>query len=257
MVRGEEFAGGVGWWRAADSPPEWLPPKRAVPGSGTAEGPPRSPQARARVLSELGAIVERLERAVVPSAPVASPFTPEPERQAVAQPAAEVQLALREFSQRQEDALSRLDQVAERLLAAVDRLEQRLSELPSPLEWEYSLREQEIAAEGEAGVAEERRFQPGRQAVTIILAPVLDFQGLMEMHRALSRLPAAEGASVLRFRNGEASFALLLRAGMSASQIVETLRTSTGQRLLIEESKPDAQRLRLRLAAEGRRDFRL
>lgn len=257
MVRGEEFAEGVGWWRAADSPQEWLPPKRAVPGSGTAEGPPRSPQARARVLSELGVIVERLERAVARPAPVASPFAPEPERGVIAQPSTEVQFALREFSQRQENALTRLDRVAERLLAAVDRLEERLSEMPSPLEWDYSLRELEPAPRGEAGVAEERRFQPSRQAVTIVLAPVLDFQGLMAMHRALSHLPAAEGASVLRFRNGEASFAVLLRAGVSASQIVETLRESTGQRLLIEESKPDAQRLRLRLAEQGRRDFSL
>ncbi len=253
MVRGEETVGGHGQptdsGQGDETLAKWAPPKRPVTAEGPTHRAPASRQARAKVLAELGTIVERLEQAVASRPPI------EPGRKEATPREADLSLALREFTQQQEDALERLNAVAERLALAVGRLEAWLSELPSPLEQGYALHPGEPVRRGAAAAFEERRFLPGEGAVSIILAPVLDFQGLMELYRALSGLPAAEGASVVRFKNGEASFEVLLRAGVSASQIAQTLRESTGERLLIEESRPEAHRLRLRL--EHQRTHRL
>ena len=80
----------------------------------------------------------------------------------------------------------------------------------------------------------------------VVLAAVPGFQGLMDIQRALSGLPQTEGASVVAYKNGEASLEVVLNAPVAARQIVDDIRESTGEQLLIEESRPEAGKLRLR-----------
>lgn len=104
--------------------------------------------------------------------------------------------------------------------------------------------EQEQAPEPEPVAPEERRFHPAHQRVGIVLAAVPGFHPLMDAERALSDLPAAEGASVARYKNGEASVELTLRAPLSTGEILDALRASTGHQVLIEEARPEALRVR-------------
>ncbi len=263
MGRGNEHAsdGGARGNNARENklPSDWTPPKKPVP-----IGKPKSAlsQVRAKALAEMGAMIERLEQAVRQQQPVdrakqhvtSEPTVPEQMLEQAVEQAPPVERAersvagtpqdpgpvLERLCQRLEDAVVHLDSILDRLALLAHRLEEQPEQsvaLPEP-----------APALAAATTLEEQAFLPGEEAVTIVLAPVYDFQDLMEMHRALSRLPAAEGASVIRYRNGEASFELLLRAGVSASQIVGVLGESTGRRPLIEESKPDAARLRLHFA---------
>ena len=166
---------------------------------------------------------------------------------------------LRELARRLEDAVDHLGLEAQRLSDETSRLAQiagqleaRLSDLAGaglPLS---APREGASTPSAEPIAPREPQFRPGESAVGVVLAAVPGFQGLMEVQRALSSLAATERASVVAYKNGEASLEVLLRAPVSAQQIVEQLRTATGYRLLIEESRPEAQRLRLRfLEGEG------
>ncbi len=99
--------------------------------------------------------------------------------------------------------------------------------------------------------AAEPAFAPGGEGLTVVISSVPGFQGLMEAQRALMRLPAIEGASVERYFDGEARIVLTLREPITASLIVETLSQSAEQPVQIEESRPDALRLRVRFEGAG------
>ncbi len=180
--------------------------------------------------------------------------------------------SLGDVLQRFEEALDHLGGEAHRLsneasaLAGVaDRLQARLGDLGRSMggqrepfrEASYGIREEPQYARQEQPryvPPAEPQFEPGDQGVTITLAAVPGFQGLMDAIRALNGLPATESASVVAFKNDEASIRVTLRQPVSARQIVEGLQASTGQQALIEESRPDAQRLRLRFVErESRR----
>lgn len=155
------------------------------------------------------------------------------------------------FFERLDSAIERLDVQAARLsdgasdLALVaGRVEAVLSELTRMLGRVTRLKETQ--AEPEPPVPAEPQFQPGDEAIGVVLAAVPGFQGLMDAQRALSNLPEAEGASVVAYKNGEASLEMVLREPVTASRVVEALSESTSQPLLIEESRPEALRLRLR-----------
>ncbi len=68
----------------------------------------------------------------------------------------------------------------------------------------------------------------------------------MDTQRALTGLPETDNASVVAFKNGEASLEVTLNAPVSARQIVDGVRDATGEQLVIEESRPEDSRLRLR-----------
>lgn len=97
----------------------------------------------------------------------------------------------------------------------------------------------------------EPQFQPGDSPLGVVLAAVSGFQGLMDAQRALSALPQTEAASVTAFKNGEASLEVVLRSPVTAREIVAGVRDSTGEQLLIEESRPEAGKLRLRFVEHG------
>ncbi len=92
----------------------------------------------------------------------------------------------------------------------------------------------------------EPQFDPANGPLSVALAGVPGFQGLMDAQRALTGLPETEGASVVAFKNGEASLEVVLLAPVTARQIVDGVRDVTGEQLVIEESRPEAARLRLR-----------
>ena len=128
------------------------------------------------------------------------------------------------------DEASRLTLIAERLEVRVDRPAE-----PEP-DWPHR----------PAPPAPEPQFQPQDEPLRIVLAAVPGFQGLMDTQRALAGLEEVDGASVVAYRNGEATLEVALLDAISASDIVNVLTGAIGHELLIEESQPDDLRLRLR-----------
>jgi len=72
------------------------------------------------------------------------------------------------------------------------------------------------------------------------------FQGLMEVQRALVRLPQVQSAAVRRYQDDEAAIQLVLSQPMTASAIAEGVSAATGRQLIVDDARPEALRLRLR-----------
>jgi hypothetical protein len=151
-----------------------------------------------------------------------------------------------DLAQRLEAALEQLasqatllSHQASRFTDVAGRLEGRLAELVEVIDRLES-------APSAPAAATEPQFAADGRAVRIVLAAVPGFQGLMEAQRALNGLRAAQAASVVAYKNGEAALEVTLREPVTAREIVERLRASTGHQLLIEEARPEALRLRLR-----------
>jgi hypothetical protein len=73
----------------------------------------------------------------------------------------------------------------------------------------------------------------------------------MEVQRALTHMPAVEGASVERYLDGEARIILLLREPLTAGRIADGMSEYVGEPLVIEEARPEALRLHLRFSANA------
>jgi hypothetical protein len=155
----------------------------------------------------------------------------------------------------------RLSEQVQALTEAIQRLERRLDDLPrlvvpgGPPEMPPPEAPSE-AALPEAPVAEappeekeepaEPQFAAGGEGIQLLVSAVPGFQGLMEVQRALTHMPAVEGASVERYLDGEARISLLLREPLTARRIADGLAEYIGERLTIEEARPEALRLHLR-----------
>jgi hypothetical protein len=168
--------------------------------------------------------------------------------------------SLGEVLHRFEDALDhlgiearRLSNEASSLALVADRLQVRLGDLGRALGHDNTYRDREPAQEAIRSAPEEPQFRPSDQGVTIVLAGVPGFQGLMDVQRALNGLSFVENASVVGFKNDEATLRVVLRQPASARQIVEGLQAAIGQQVLIEEARPEAQRLRLRFVEKESR----
>ncbi len=176
---------------------------------------------------------------------------------------ADLKRSLGEVLHRFEDALDhlgiearRLSNEASALALVADRLQVRLIDLGRALGHDNAYRDRDIGyvQETRPPAPEEPQYRPSDQGVTIILAAVPGFQGLMDVQRALKGLSLVENASVVGFKNDEATLRVVLRQPASARQIVEGLQASIGAQVLIEEARPEAQRLRLRFVErESRR----
>ena len=158
-------------------------------------------------------------------------------------------------AQRLSDGASDLAQVAgqmENRLADVARALREGVTAPrkveAPVEAPEHVPEPEPETEAEPA---EPQFQPGEKPLGVVLAAVSGFQGLMDAQRALSALEQTEAASVTAFKNGEASLEVVLRSPVTAREIIAGVRDSTGEQLLIEESRPEAGKLRLRFVENG------
>jgi hypothetical protein len=148
----------------------------------------------------------------------------------------------------------RLSNESSALALMADKLQMRLDDLQRVLNGEFVERARAPSAAAEPAAPGEPQFRPSDKGVSVVLASVPGFQGLMDVQRALSGLPEADAASVASYRNGEATLQLVLRQPVGARQIIDALAQATDEELLIEESRPEAQRLRLRFVEkEGRR----
>jgi hypothetical protein len=92
----------------------------------------------------------------------------------------------------------------------------------------------------------EPSFAPGGEGIDVTIAAVPGFQGLMELQRALVHLPQVQSAAVRRYQDDEAAIQLVLTQPMTPSAIAEGVTAGTGKRIFVDESRPDALRLRLR-----------
>ncbi|MGA2285667.1 MAG: hypothetical protein ABSG55_05315 [Dehalococcoidia bacterium] len=155
----------------------------------------------------------------------------------------------RELDRLEQDRRLLTEQVAS-LTTALERLERRLDDLshfvlasrPSAT---ITVEEERAPEEGEPP------FVPGDQGLILVISSVPGFQGLMEVQRALSRVPAIEGASVERYFDGEARIVLMLREPITAERLLEALTQATGQQLQLEESRPESMQMRVRFRSAG------
>jgi hypothetical protein len=148
------------------------------------------------------------------------------------------------------DTLERFGEALTRIATFTERLGERMNELTAAV---AQLAESRSAAGAsvptkltEAGSS----FPSGGEGIDVTIAAVPGFQGLMDLQRALVRLPSVQGAAVRRYQDDEAALQLVLAQPMTASSIVEAVANATGLRLVVDEARPDALRLRLRFLAE-------
>ncbi len=92
----------------------------------------------------------------------------------------------------------------------------------------------------------EPTFAAGGEGIDVTIAAVPGFQGLMEIQRALVRLPQVQSAAVRRYQDDEAAIQLVLSQPMTAAAIAEGVTNGTGKSILVDEARPDTLRLRLR-----------
>jgi hypothetical protein len=160
---------------------------------------------------------------------------------------------LKDYFERAQDRMDEerryLSEQVSLLSRSDERLERRLEELAASLaKLQSGVQPPETAAAEMTPPPEEREpeFTPGEAPLTLVVSSVPGFQGLMEAQRALMRLSSIEGASVERYFDGEARIVLTLKEPVTAGQLVETLSQATGQQAEVEESRPEALRLRVR-----------
>jgi hypothetical protein len=153
----------------------------------------------------------------------------------------------RALDRMEQDRRDLTEQIAT-LARSLERLERRLDDLSRTVQQSrrapvtVAIEEEALQEEAET----EPAFAPGGEGLTLVISAVPGFQGLMEVQRALTRVSAIEGASVERYFDGEARIVLTLREPITAARLLETLTQATGQQLQLEESRPEAMRMRVR-----------
>ena len=148
------------------------------------------------------------------------------------------------------ETLERFGEALGRIAEFTERLAQRMNELTDAVTRLNDPREAAATAPTPQLPDLEPTFPPGGEGVDVTIAAVPGFQGLMDVQRALVRLPHVQGAAVRRYQDDEAAIQLVLSQPMTASTVVEGVTAATGLRLVIDESRPDALRLRLRFLAD-------
>jgi hypothetical protein len=147
------------------------------------------------------------------------------------------------------DTLERFSSVLTRLVEHTEQLAERMTELTEAVGAIAETRMQEPAppAMPPAPTPElEPSFAPGGEGIDVTISAVPGFQGLMELQRALVRLPQVQSAAVRRYQDDEAAIQLVLSQPMTASGIAGGVTTGTGHRIFVDEARPEALRLRLR-----------
>ena len=95
----------------------------------------------------------------------------------------------------------------------------------------------------------EPSFAPVGEVIDVTIAAVPGFQGLMDLQRALVRLPQVQSAAVRRYQDDEAAIQLILAQPMTPGAIIEGVSAATGRQITIDEARPETLRLRLRFLA--------
>jgi hypothetical protein len=96
----------------------------------------------------------------------------------------------------------------------------------------------------------EPSFPSGGEGIDVTIAAVPGFQGLMDLQRALVRMPNVQSAAVRRYQDDEAAIQLVLAQPMTAGAIVHAVIEATGSQIVIDEVRIDVLRLRLRFLGE-------
>lgn len=150
------------------------------------------------------------------------------------------------------EALASISAVLTRLVEHTEQLAERMAELTRAV---TSLAQAQAApvmaapqkTNGGAPAREgERSFSSGGEGVDVTISAVPGFQGLMELQRALVRLPQVQSAAVRKYQDDEAAIQLVLTQPMTGTAIADGVSNGTGSRIVVEEARPERLRLRLR-----------
>lgn len=164
--------------------------------------------------------------------------------------AAEREARARQLPPELVETLERFSNVLTRLVEHTELMTVRVAELAESVAALAGRREQPASAP--SAVAKPRlpemepSFAPGGEGIDVTIAAVPGFQGLMEVQRSLVRLPQVQSAAVRRYQDDEAAIQLVLSQPMTAAALAEGVSSGTGKRLMVEDSRPDQLRLRLR-----------
>ena len=148
------------------------------------------------------------------------------------------------------EALERFSDVITRLVEHTESMAERMAELTEAVAKVAASRAAEAAPVARPQLPDlEPSFAPGGEGIDVSIAAVPGFQGLMEVQRALVRLPQVQSAAVRRYQDDEAAIQLVLSQPMTATGIAEGVAAGTGKQIIVDESRPEALRLRLRFLA--------
>ncbi|HEY8172445.1 MAG TPA: hypothetical protein VIH21_05110 [Dehalococcoidia bacterium] len=143
------------------------------------------------------------------------------------------------------ETLERFGSVMTRLVEFTEQIGQRVNELTDAVNALTEAQAQQSQAKPQLPELEPS-FAPGGEGIDVTIAAVPGFQGLMELQRALVRLPQVQSAAVRRYQDDEAAIQLVLSQPMTASGIAEGVTASTGRGIVVDEASPQSLRLRLR-----------
>lgn len=149
------------------------------------------------------------------------------------------------------ETLERFGDVLTRLVAHTESLTERVAQLTDAVAAQAEARAEARAVEQAQPPRPqlpemEPSFAPGGEGIDVTIAAVPGFQGLMEVQRALVKLPQVQSAAVRRYQDDEAAIQLVLSQPLTASGIAEGVAAGTGKQLIVDESRPETLRLRLR-----------
>ncbi len=150
------------------------------------------------------------------------------------------------------ETLERFSSVLTKLVEHTEFMTARVAELAESVAALAEQRARPAAAAVQPPVAKpqlpemEPSFAPGGEGIDVTIAAVPGFQGLMEVQRSLVRLPQVQSAAVRRYQDDEAAIQLVLSQPMTAAALAEGVSAGTGKRLMVDDSRPDQLRLRLR-----------
>jgi hypothetical protein len=147
------------------------------------------------------------------------------------------------------ETLERFSDVLGKLVEYNEQLGARVNELTDAVATLAEAQRRQPAASRPQIPDLEPSFAPGGEGIDVTISAVPGFQGLMELQRALVRMPQVSSAAVRRYQDDEASIQLVLGQPMTASAIAEGVTASTGHRIFVDEAHPDSLRLRLRFLA--------
>ncbi len=150
------------------------------------------------------------------------------------------------------ETMERFSDILARLVDHTESLATRMSDLTDAVTNVADANAAAHAAQAAPDVAKphlpdlEPPFAAGGEGIDVTIAAVPGFQGLMEIQRALVRLPQVQSAAVRRYQDDEAAIQLVLGQPMTATAIAEGVTAGTGKRIFVDEARPDTLRLRLR-----------
>ena len=146
------------------------------------------------------------------------------------------------------ETLERFGDVLSRLVEHTESLASRMADLTEAVANLAAARAAPAAAEvSRPHLPElEPTFAAGGEGIDVTIAAVPGFQGLMEIERALVRLPEVQSAAVRRYQDDEAAIQLVLSQPLTATTIAEGVTGGTGKQIFVDDAHPESLRLRLR-----------